>query len=270
MRTADLQELLRKRVLGPEGQGAKAVLLDEVPAKTGFADHRLDFVSVGMWPSRGCLFEGYETKVSRSDWLGELKEPEKAEEIARYMDRFWLVIGDDSVIRDGEVPPLWGILRAEKRSLVCDREASPLSPDGRPPEFVAALLRRAVKADFKRELRTAKKEAKETAEFRVKSEVIAFERRVADLEDSLEAYESDWARFEEISGTSFPAFLRNQQERIERVAQVSVALLSVAARVDPVGEIDRALGRIDAARVALASARQELEPDESKEVVPHG
>lgn len=258
MKTKDLRELLRTRVLGPEGQGAKAVFLEEVPPATGFARGAIDAVSVGMWPSRGCLVEGYELKVSRGDWLGELKEPAKAENLARFVDRFWLVLGDDKIVKEGEVPAPWGILRAKGGRLHCDREASDLDPQERPPAFLAALLRRAVKADVKREMKIAREEAKHEAERQAKSKVSMAEARADQAEGSLEAFRRDWEAFEHLTGVRFPYFLqREQHDFIREVARVVVALREVEGKHhSPVALIDKTLERIDKAREALAEARE--------------
>lgn len=271
MRTTELRGLLRRRVLGPEGQGAKAVLLEEVPSGTGFtSDGRsLDAVSMGMWPSRGCLIEGYELKVSRGDWLGELKEPEKAEAIARFCDRFWLVVGDERVIRPGEVPPLWGILRARGRRLECDREASPLDAHDRPAAFVAALLRRAVKADMRREIKVAKEEAKREAEFRARSRVGELERRVEARDIELETFRTYWQKFEDVAGVPFPRFLDQSEELIEKTASVARSILAAeGGQHGPLAELDRVLVRMDSARASLADARRKLAEDDEEEVAP--
>jgi hypothetical protein len=258
VRTKALRELLRKRVLGPEGQGAKAVLLEEVPPATGFASGAIDAVSVGMWPSRGCLVEGYELKVSRGDWLGELKEPAKAENLARFCDRFWLVVGDDKVIKDGEVPAPWGILRAKGGRLLCDREPADLEPQDRPPAFIAALLRRAVKADVKREMKIAREEAKHDAERQAKSKVASAENRADQLEQELEEFRRDWAAFEQLTGVAFPYFLRREQhDFIREVAKVVLALREVEGkRHSPVAVIDSTLDRMGKAMEALKTARE--------------
>ena len=57
-----------------------------------------DAVVFGLWPSRGMQVEGFEVKISRSDWLRELKDPSKAESIFKYCDLWWLVAGDDKIV----------------------------------------------------------------------------------------------------------------------------------------------------------------------------
>ena len=44
-----------------------------------------------VWPSRGLYLHGFEIKVHRNDWLRELKNPAKAEEIAGYCHFWWVV-----------------------------------------------------------------------------------------------------------------------------------------------------------------------------------
>ncbi len=64
----------------------------EVPNSTGFAKSRTaDAVAVCTWPSRGMEIHGIEIKSYRSDWLRELKQPEKSEPVQRFCDRWWVV-----------------------------------------------------------------------------------------------------------------------------------------------------------------------------------
>lgn len=56
-------------------------------------------------------------KVSRSDFLSELKKPQKAEVISRYCDRWWIVAADRKVAQVDELPKTWGLLVAQKNGL---------------------------------------------------------------------------------------------------------------------------------------------------------
>lgn len=60
------------------------------------------------WRER-CSIHGFEVKVSRSDWLTELADPEKAEAWAKHCHYFWLVASDRSIVRD-DLPAGWGLL----------------------------------------------------------------------------------------------------------------------------------------------------------------
>src|SRR3546814_5487308 len=60
------------------------------------------------------LIEGMEIKVGRCDWLREQRRPEKAEEIARYCDQWWLVTTEGVVADASEIPTAWGWLLLER------------------------------------------------------------------------------------------------------------------------------------------------------------
>lgn len=106
MTTEELESLLRKH-LGPD----QWALFFSVSNATGYRKCRsADAIAMGLWPSAGMEVHGFELKVSRGDWLRELKQPDKSTEIARYCDRWWLVVGDAAIVKDGELPAGWGLL----------------------------------------------------------------------------------------------------------------------------------------------------------------
>ncbi|HUX02160.1 MAG TPA: hypothetical protein VMY35_14440 [Phycisphaerae bacterium] len=114
----------------------------EVPDRTAGHFRRADAVAISLWPSRGLHLHGFEVKVSRRDWLDELKRPEKAESIGKYCDFWWLVVSDSSIVEDGELPSAWGLLAPSGnglRTLVKPTALEPL-PIGRP--FLCSLLRK--------------------------------------------------------------------------------------------------------------------------------
>src|SRR3990167_2764101 len=86
--------------------------LPEVRNSTGFsgAVRTADAIVMGLWPSRGIELEGFEIKTSRQDWMNEIKQPDKSDAIAKYCDRWWLVIGDEKIVKDGELPATWGLM----------------------------------------------------------------------------------------------------------------------------------------------------------------
>lgn len=119
--------------------------LPHVNAGTGaYSGRTVDAVAMGVWPSRGLELHGIEIKCSRSDWLRELRDPAKSEGILAYMDRWWLVTSDKSIVGPGELPPTWGWMAVhgttQVRVLV---DAPPLSPQPVSRSFLAAVLRNA-------------------------------------------------------------------------------------------------------------------------------
>ena len=257
--TQELLEILRQRVLGPEGQGARAVFLDEVRGGTGFSSGRtIDAVSIGMWPSRGCLVEGYELKQSRGDWRGELNNPEKAEEIARYCDRFWLVT-TKGVAEADEVPPNWGWLERDgnRKRLICKREATPLDGEGPSPTFVAAMLRRAVKADLSREVKAHKKDVDAEASRKIQIQTERSRNDVTRLEGELEEYRAAWSTFREESGLAFP-FWVGKEEMLELVGEVVGALMRGKGRESLRGRLRSTIRDLDDAKGRFEEVLEKL------------
>jgi hypothetical protein len=104
----DVLSVLRHRHSGDEW-----VFLSHLKTATGWQTGRgreVDGWAMNMWPSRGLKTHGFEVKVSRSDWLSELKNPDKADEGFQFCDFWWLVVGDASIVQDGELPTGWGLM----------------------------------------------------------------------------------------------------------------------------------------------------------------
>ncbi len=75
------------------------------PRKTNYCDA----MAISNWPSRGNHLIGFEVKASRSDWLRELKKPEKAEAFYRYCTN-WIIAAVPGVVKKDELPPGWGLM----------------------------------------------------------------------------------------------------------------------------------------------------------------
>lgn len=101
-----------------------------------------DFIAMDLWRSGGFQLHGHEVKISRSDWLAELRDPDKAADFIPYMHRWSLVIASAGMVHPGELPEQWGLielrrdgtLRAAKEAPA--RQALPL-----PVDRLAALMR---------------------------------------------------------------------------------------------------------------------------------
>lgn len=119
-------------------------VLPQLRDGTGWrAGRTADAVAMSLWPSRGLGLHGFEIKVSRGDWLRELKQPAKAESIFTYCDRWWVVIPSaGNIIGDGEIPPTWGLCTVgPDRSLTRVVQAPQLEPKPLDRVFVAAVMR---------------------------------------------------------------------------------------------------------------------------------
>lgn len=130
------------------GGGGKHAVLFEVRNATGFdASRSIDAVTMSLWPSLGLELCGMEIKVSRSDWLRELKEPAKASTTFEYFDRWYLVAPRD-IAKIEEIPGPWGWLAPEGDRLVTLKKA-PLAAEPKPVDrkFLASILRCGAKND---------------------------------------------------------------------------------------------------------------------------
>jgi hypothetical protein len=120
------------------------VLLPQVRNSTGWSrtERYADAVAMNCWKSRGLVVHGFEFKSQRSDLLSELKKPEKQEEgVYRYCDKWYLVLGDEQIIKPGELPATWGLLAPKGSKLKVKVKAPKLDPVPLDRGFVASLLR---------------------------------------------------------------------------------------------------------------------------------
>jgi hypothetical protein len=121
-------------------------LFEEVCNSTGAgARRRADALAISLWPSRGLELHGVEIKANRTDWLRELKQPDKSETIQGYCDRWW-VATSKGLVKPGELPPTWGLLELRGSKLQCQSEAPKLEAQPLDRSFVCAVLRRAHEA----------------------------------------------------------------------------------------------------------------------------
>ncbi|MFT7021421.1 MAG: hypothetical protein ACJA07_000498 [Rhodococcus sp. (in: high G+C Gram-positive bacteria)] len=112
-----------------------------------------DFIAVDKFPSSGLALHGHEVKVSRSDWLSELRTPAKAEAFMRYMDYWWLVVPDPAIVKQGELPAGWGLLVGSGNKLRAQIPAPKLTPAPLPIELSLSLASAAVRTANREPLR---------------------------------------------------------------------------------------------------------------------
>lgn len=130
--------------------GEAFAFLEQVADGTGARKHRwADAVAMSVWPSRGFDIHGIEVKVSRYDFLNELKNPEKSAAVQQYCNRWWIATPDTAIVMErGEIPPTWGwMVTNGKGGMKVIVEAPPLKPKAISIEFLASLLRNVQKAD---------------------------------------------------------------------------------------------------------------------------
>ena len=146
MKSIELLELLAKQYNPPTH-----AFIPEFRCGTGYSrDTRADAIAMGLWPSakNGMEITGFELKISRSDWLRELKNPDKASPVKQFCDRWYLVVSDLKVITYAdELPKGWGLMYAENGEIKTMIEAPKLQALTPDKAFIAALMRRATRVD---------------------------------------------------------------------------------------------------------------------------
>lgn len=137
VRSDDVAAALRDRFCLPEW-----AIFFEVRDATGFAGEgrSADAVAMNCYPSRGMEVHGIEIKVSRSDWMRELRNPDKSIAVQKYCDRWWIACPAGTMMT-GELPPTWGHLEFEGGKLRQIREAPKLDCAPMSRTFVASILR---------------------------------------------------------------------------------------------------------------------------------
>jgi hypothetical protein len=147
VREADMLRLLAQRYVVRYGNGIRYVGAPHVRSHAGFDARRTaDFIAMDLWPSKGLCLHGHEVKVSRADWLNELKQPEKAGEFIPFMDYWWLVVSDEDIVRPGELPDGWGLMAKRGITLVVKHQAKRRTPAPMPKTMMAAFLRAVAKS----------------------------------------------------------------------------------------------------------------------------
>ena len=263
----DVRALLRKHY-----DGRAYAMLEEVRNGTGYGrrERYADALVVSLWPSRGIWFAGIEIKVSRSDWLAELKNPAKSAEIQRWCD-YWWIAAPEGLVRTGELPPTWGLLSCSSGGKISVEHAAP-KLEASPPSaaFVAAIMRRAAEAQkeavgvIREEARKeALSECDENAIKKLRDEAYQAQRRAAMLQQDNARLTEGYDRWQMLCtdlGSRAVSFYETSGDAVGRIKRRLEALraLEAAAAVDWRAQALRLRTAADAVEaIANAKAREQ-------------
>jgi hypothetical protein len=228
--TADLERRLRARFQPPA-----YAWLPQVGDSTGLVRRHADAIVMGLWPSRGLTLMGFEIKAGRGDWLRELRDPRKAEEIAAFCDEWWIVAPQDAIVprtrrvRARQAPLDLAVERVEEPELCLEHLNASVFPagwglmvpqgqdglrvvkqaerlDAKPPDraFLAAILRRAAEHVVpKTEIEAELKAAHERGFAAGRADTA---RQVEWAQQDGEQLRQDVAAFQEASGITITAY----------------------------------------------------------------
>lgn len=135
------------------------VRAEHVGLQLGVSRKRVaDFIAADRYPNStahasGVSLHGHEVKVSRSDWLTELRDLSKANAFKRYMHHWWLVVPDTSIVRRQELPEGWGLMVRSDSGLHAKITAPRLNPEPLTPELVVSLMAAAARTAYRDPLR---------------------------------------------------------------------------------------------------------------------
>ncbi len=192
--TEDVINALRNKY---DDGGSSYAFLEQVGNATGWACNRhADAIAVALWKSRGLSITGFEVKVSRTDWLKELKNPGKAEPIAQYCHQWYLVVGDADIVQFGELPMNWGLMIPHTKTSLKVTKTAVVNEKPKPVDmdFLCGILRQAttqitekskLKAQYTRGHDEGYASGKETIEDRLKWEkerTEGWEKKVEEFE----------------------------------------------------------------------------------------
>lgn len=155
-------------------RGRKFSRAERVPNGMTYGYNRIaDYIAVSFWRSTGFehiksywdrkaaqeeagQFEstyaliGHEIKVSRSDWLHELKQPDKAEAWRKHCHEFYLVVSDISIVRD-DLPENWGLMVPNRGNGLRTVKKAPrqFDPEPLPHDMMVSLLRATMQTEMR-------------------------------------------------------------------------------------------------------------------------
>jgi hypothetical protein len=146
--SAEVIEALRRRHGRP---GYSWAFFSELRCGTGWSsrgvrnpEQRIDAWAISLWPSRGVGPVAYEVKVSRADWLRELKQPRKRKQAMALSQEFFIA-APAGIVRPDELPEGCGLIEVTQDLTSRVVAAAPQRPVADPPwQFVAAIARRVV------------------------------------------------------------------------------------------------------------------------------
>lgn len=223
--------------------GKEYAVITEVRDATGFNGKRsADALCMCLWPSRGLELHGFEIKVSRTDWLKELSQPEKSEAIAKYCDRWWIAVGDASIVKLPEVPKAWGLLVPHKDGLKVAKPAELIEAVPMTRSFLAAVFRRCVEqSEDTRAIEEARADERKKAETDARRHVGYEYQVLVNMRDKLREFEqasgvrieNGWESGEKI-GAAVKAVLANEHvQHLHVMQQVAYAKERLAEIIEP-------------------------------------
>lgn len=174
-------------------------LFFDVPDAVGTNAHRrADAIAIGCWRSVGHTIDGFELKVSRSDWLREVALVSKADPFVERCDRWWLVTSSPDIAKLEEIPACWGWMALTKGGLRVQRPAPrlPTEPKTIDRLFAIGILRKmqedmTLAPEVRQILEGERARMAEKIDQEVKLRTERNQRRVDELQAKVDKFEAE-------------------------------------------------------------------------------
>ena len=147
MTAKDVLDILETRYQPPRWSFFRELRLGSgYGGKNNKWERRIDAWALDCYPSSGLKRIAFEVKVSRSDFLAEMRQPEKRLPAMEVSNEFYFV-APVGIIQREELPEHCGLIEVDEEGLhwrcfAAHRDCAPA-----PWRFVASLTRRVLRAD---------------------------------------------------------------------------------------------------------------------------
>ncbi len=119
-------------------------VLEQVNEGTGYTGFSwIDVMVLSLWPSDGLLRSAFEVKISRADFLNELKKGSKNQYFKNNCDEFWYATAKDVVKTIDEIPEGCGWMVLQKNGLIVKKQAQRKENENIDRSFLASIVRSA-------------------------------------------------------------------------------------------------------------------------------
>lgn len=220
--SAMVVDLLRARYVDKQ----RFCFMEQVPSGTGRNCYSwVDAAVCCLWPSDGLVRLSFEVKVSRSDFLNEIRSPLKNEFARKYFHAFSYVAPSGVVKDSREVPEGCGWIEAQRGRLVTKLEAPRKTKPEIDEVMLAALMRSASNADAKNDKAFERKVLQESVDYKIATAYREGAKRFLDERRAYVDNKSPGVKGQDV----YEALLRaatqdNESERMDRAVSAVSAM----------------------------------------------
>ncbi|PWK05259.1 MmcB family DNA repair protein [Tumebacillus permanentifrigoris] len=194
MKAEQIVEALRNRHKPQSTMSAEWAVLSELRVSTGInikklkqnLQQRIDVWAINCFPSKGFHRIAYEIKVSRADFLHEIKHPEKRQRALELSHQFYFVV-PKGLVKPEEIPEECGLMYVDDKLRTRIVKEAPIRENTAPPDwgFLASVARMGNEAEVQK-LRAEKRDLNEY-QLKLQEKIDELHREIFDLRRQLQA-----------------------------------------------------------------------------------